>query len=405
MTVTIDDVRQAAVQLEGLILRTPTIPAPVLSEQTGADVVLKLENLQVTGAFKARGAAIRLLSLNQEERDRGVVAASAGNHAQGVAYHAAKLGISALIVMPKNTPFTKVQRTESLGAQVKLFGEDFNAAGAHAQEISDSEGRTFVHPFDDPAVIAGQGTVSLELLKDVPNLKALIVPIGGGGLIAGMAIAAKAINPKIKIYGVQAALYPSMAQLMKGETPDGGGATVAEGIAVKKPGELTSAIIRRLVDDIFIVEEHEIEFAIQSYLENQRIVVEGAGAAPLAALIKNPEVFKGLKTGLIVSGGNIDSSLLSTVLMRGLVRGGRITSLRVKIVDRPGALAIVSSIIGDSGANILEVHHQRLFYDLPVKQTEMDVVVETMGTAHVQHLTTALSDAGFPARVLAGRST
>lgn len=404
MPVTFKDIQKAAKQLEGKIIRTPSLPSPVLSDLSGADITLKLENLQLTGSFKPRGAYIKLAGLSDKEKKAGVAAASAGNHAQGVAFHARNLGIKATITMPEGTPFTKVGRTEALGAKVVLAGEGLAEAREAAQEQADANGQVFFHPYDDEDIIAGQGTVGLELLTDFPDLDVLVVPIGGGGLMAGSAIAAKAIKPDIEIIGVEAALYPSMSQALKGQESTGKGQTIADGIAVKTPGELTKPVIAEWVDDILLADEAALEQAIQTYLENQRLVVEGAGAASLAAVLENPERFQGRKVGLVVSGGNIDSRLLSSILMRGLVREGRMVRLRVEITDAPGVLSKVSGLIGDNGGNIVEVYHQRLFYDVPVKQAEVDVVLETVDSGHVREIMDQLEKAGFPVRLLGGTS-
>lgn len=405
MNVTFEDIQTAADLMKDRVLRTPCFPAARLSELTGANVVLKLENLQHTGAFKVRGALIKLLSLSDDERKAGVIAASAGNHAQGVGYFSRQLGIPATIVMPKNTPFTKIVRTEALGAKVVLEGDDFIQARDHAQELSERDGYTFVHPYDDEKVIAGQGCIGLEMLQDQPQLDSIIVAIGGGGLISGVGIAAKHMNPDIEIFGVQAETFPSMFDAFhKCETDALYGQTIADGIAVKTPSPNTLAIIENVVEDIFMVSELEIEKALQNYLELKRIVVEGAGAAPLAALIHNKDRFKGRNVGLVVSGGNIDPRLLSSILMRGLAREGRLASLRIKIADMPGVLSKVSKIIGNTGANIIEVHHQRLFSDVPLKQTEMDVAVETLDREHVNDLVNVLCLAGFETRILSTNS-
>ena len=404
MPVTFKDIQKAAKQLEGKIIRTPSLSSPLLSDLSGADITLKLENLQLTGSFKPRGAYIKLAGLTDREKKAGVVAASAGNHAQGVAIHARNLGIKATITMPEGTPFTKIGRTEALGAKVVLAGEDLAEAGEAAQEQADANGQAFIHPYDDEDIIAGQGTVGLELLTDFPDLDVLVVPIGGGGLMAGSAIAAKAIKPDIEIIGVEAALYPSMSQALKGQESTGNGQTIADGIAVKTPGELTKPVIAELVDDILLADEAALEQATQIYLEVQRLVVEGAGAASLAAVLGNRERFQGRKVGLVVSGGNIDSRLLSSVLMRGLVREGRMVRLRVEITDVPGALSKVSGLIGDNGGNIVEVYHQRLFYDVPVKKAEIDVVLETVDSGHVREIMDRLEEAGFPVRLLGGTS-
>tara|TARA_R110000772_G_scaffold231592_1_gene342501 strand:+ start:110038 stop:111255 length:1218 start_codon:yes stop_codon:yes gene_type:complete len=403
MTVTIDAIRDAARQLLGEIIRTPALPVRRLSRATGAEVYLKLENLQVTGSFKVRGAGIKLGSLSDDERARGVAAASAGNHAQGVAYHAGRLGIAATIYMPEGTPFTKVGRTEDLGAKVVLEGIDFNAARDAALAHAGETGKLFIPPFDDPHVIAGQGTVALEFLEDVPDLDILIVPIGGGGLMAGCAIAAHAINPGIEMIGAQTALYPSMAQALKGEASTGAGTTIAEGIAVKTPGEITRPIIADHVKDIAVLGEDEIEAAVLALAEGQRIVAEGAGAAGVAALLAGDGKYKGKKVGIVISGGNIDSRLLSNVLLRGLVRGGRMVSLRIGMSDRPGMLSEVAGLIGGLGGNILEVYHQRLFTDGPIRDTELDVVIETIDAEHARAIVKALCNAGFQTRVLSNR--
>ena len=407
MTVTFEDIQDAARQLEGRVVRTPGLPSVVLSELAGADIVLKLENLQVTGSFKPRGAYIKLASLSAKDRKQGVIAASAGNHAQGVAYHAREMGIPATIYMPEATPFSKVGRTEALGAKVVLEGEGLAEAREAALRQGEAEGQPFIHPYDDEKIIAGQGTVGLELLTDYPDLDVLVVPIGGGGLIAGTALAAKALKPDIEVVGVEAALFPSMSQALRGAAPaaaPGGGQTIADGIAVKVPGELTQPIIAEHVGDILLADETALERAVQTYLVEQRLVVEGSGAASLAAILENRDRFAGKKVGLVVSGGNIDSRLLSTILMRGLIREGRMVRLRVEITDAPGVLSKVSGLIGDCGGNIVEVYHQRLFYDLPVKQAEVDVVLETVDSAHVSEIIDKLENAGFRVRLLGGTS-
>ncbi len=400
MTVTVADIQEAARCLQGHVLRTPTVAAPALSQMTGAEVWLKLENLQHTASFKVRGAFNYMSRLDPASREAGVVAASAGNHAQGVAFHARALGIPAIIVMPKDTPFTKVARTEALGAAVVLHGADIAAAGDKARGIADAEGRRFIHPYDDAAIIAGQGTVGLELLEDAPPLDALIVPIGGGGLIAGIAVAAAALSSRTEIVGVEASAYASMRDAIRGETSSRGGATCAEGIAVTVPGVLTRPIVAAHVADILLADEDVIECAVQAFVEEQRLVVEGAGAAPLAALIANKARFAGRRVGLVVSGGNIDSRLLASILMRGLVRAGRLVRLRIEIADRPGTLAEVAGVIGGAGGNIVEVYHQRLFHDVPVKRADLDVVVETLDVNHVRAVMAALGAAGYAARLL-----
>jgi len=404
MTVDIESIRAAAVLLDGHVVRTPSISSPALSDLTGAQVILKLENLQVTGSFKPRGAFVKLSSLDEADRKSGVIAASAGNHAQGVAYFAEQLGIPSTIVMPKGTPFTKVGRTEALGARVVLHGGNLAESHEQALRIAANKNLRFIHPYDDDDVIRGQGTIGLEMLDDHPDLEALIVPIGGGGLIAGIATAVKAINPAIEIWGAESVLYPSMHQKLRGEEPSSGGDTIADGIAVKVPGSLTHPIVEKLVSGILLTDETCLEKAIQIYLESQRLVVEGAGAASLGALMENRDRFAGRRVGLVVSGGNADSRLLSSVLMRGLVREGRLVRLRVNIPDVPGALAGLSGLIGDCRGNIVEVYHQRLFQDVPLKQAEVDVVVETLDLKHVHEIIQRLADGGFPTRLLSNSS-
>jgi threonine dehydratase len=376
-------------------LNTPAIYSPEISQICGTEIFLKLENLQPTGSFKVRGALLKLSGLDEDERARGVVAMSAGNHAQGVAYHAQNLGIPATIVMPTNTPFTKINRTESLGAKVILVGESLSDSQEEADRLSKSDGLTFVHPYDDPDIISGQGTIALEFIDAYPDLDTIVVPIGGGGLIAGISIAAKSRNPNIEIFGVEAAQYASMKATLAGEEIELGGPTVAEGIAVKAAGHLTRKIIAEHVQDIFVADEADLESAMQIYLREQRIVVEGAGAAPLAAVIAHTAAFEGKKVGLIVSGGNVDSRLLSSVLLRGLVREGKLVRLRIEIADEPGRLSGLTEIIGNHGGNIVEVLHQRLFYDVPLKSTEVDVTMETRDQNHVTEIQTALVRAGY----------
>ncbi len=400
MSITLEDIEAAAELIEGHILRTPSFHSEPLSRMLGFDIFLKLENLQYTSSFKPRGALVKLLSLNDAERKAGVVAASAGNHAQGVAFHAQKLGIPATIYMPVGTPFTKVRRTEDLGADVVLSGDGLAEARETATAFAEQAGKQFVHPYDDEKIITGQGTVGLEMLTDHPDLDTLLIPIGGGGLIAGSAIAAKALSPDITIIGVEAEHYPSMKNAIAGVADTCGGQTVAEGIAVKVPGDLTRPIIEELVSEYVLVGEASLEKAIQTYLEAQRLVVEGAGAATLAALMDSPEKYSGKKVGIIVSGGNIDSRLLSSILLRGLVREGRLVRLRIGITDAPGVLARVCGMIGDCGGNIVEVFHQRMFYDVPVKLANVDVVVETMDSQHVDNIITKLNEVGFPTRRL-----
>jgi threonine dehydratase len=404
LPVTIADIRNAAAAFTGVVAHTPTVVAPALSERAGAEICLKLETLHRTGSFKERGALNKLLTLYPEQRRAGVVAMSAGNHAQGVAYHARRLDIPATIVMPEGTPFTKIDRTEAFGASVVLRGDSLAAAGEAAESLARERGLAFIHPYDDPAVIAGQGTIALELLADRPGLDTIVVPIGGGGLVSGVAVAAKALAPGIEIVGVQSTLYPSMYRLMRGEDPGPPAepATLAEGIAVKEPGRLTRRVVKALVSDILLVDEAMLESAVETLLERQKLIVEGAGASGVAAVLAAPERFAGKRVGIVISGGNIDARLLASILMRGLVREGRLVRLRAELPDVPGALSRVSGIIGKHAGNIVEVHHQRLFHDASVKRAELDVVVETQNRRHVEVLITALNEAGFPTRLLLG---
>ena len=406
MSVTIEHIRDAAAVIAGHVVRTPAVDSPRLAETTGcARLALKLENQQFTGSFKDRGAYNKLSSLTATEAKAGVIAMSAGNHAQGVAYHAQRLGIPATIVMPRDTPFTKVERTSAFGARVMLEGDGIDSAAVFARELAQREGLIFVHPYDDAKIVAGQGTIGLELMADWPDLDAVIVPIGGGGLIAGIATALKALKPGIEIVGVEAALYPSMYEAVRGSNkPLAGGATIAEGIAVKSPGNLTRAIIKELVSDILLVDEDAIERAIQLLVESQKLVAEGAGAAGLAALLAHGARFKGRKVATVICGGNIDARMLSQVLMRGLVRDGRVITLRIEISDQPGVLAAVARAIGDCGGNIIEIHHQRMFYDLPVKRADVDAVIETRNAQHVREIVAKLEGAGFSCRLLSSRS-
>lgn len=396
------DIDRAAAVIGDAIAATPLVPAPALSAAAGCEVWLKLETQHPTGSFKERGALNKLLTLNANERGAGVVAMSAGNHAQGVAYHARRLGIPATIVMPDGTPFTKIDRTESLGATVVLQGDNLVAARQAADALARDKGLVPVHPYDDPAVIAGQGTIAREILAAKPDLDTLIVPIGGGGLISGIAVAAKALRPKIAIIGVQSALYPAMRDVLSGREPDTAtsGATLAEGIAVKEPGFFTRRIVAALVDDILLADDTQIEAAIEHLVDREKIVAEGAGAAGVAALLANSGRFRGKRVGIVITGGNIDARLLASVLMRGLVREGCLVRLRSELPDVPGALARLSAVIGGRGGNIVEVHHQRLFQDVSVKRAELDVVIETQSRRHVAAIVAALIAAGFPTQLL-----
>jgi threonine dehydratase len=404
LPVTIADIRSAQAAIAGAVAATPMIRAASLSQMTGCEVFLKLETVHPTGSFKERGALNKLLGLDEAGRRAGVVAMSAGNHAQGVAYHARRLGIPATIVMPQGTPFTKIDRTEALGAKVLLRGDSLVDARRAADALADERGLVPVHPYDDPAVIAGQGTIALEMLADSPQFDALIVPVGGGGLISGIAVATKALSPDTEIIGVQSALYPSMYRVLRGIDPGlpSEGTTLAEGIAVKEPGMLTRAIVKALVGQVHLVTEEQLEGAVELLIERQKLVVEGAGAAGVAALLADPERFRGTKIGIVLTGGNIDARLLASLLMRGLVRGGRLVRLRAELPDLPGVLSRVAGVIGGLGGNIVEVHHQRLFHDTSVKRAELDVVVETQNRRHVATIIAALVDAGFPTQLLSG---
>lgn len=400
MTVTLNDIRAVAGRIADQIVQTPTVRCAALSDLHGAEIHLKLETLQRTGSFKDRGALARLLSLDGAQARNGVIAVSAGNHAQGVAYHARRLGIPATIVMPEGTPFTKIRRTKAFGATIVLHGTDVSAAEPYAQELAEKDKLTFIHPFDDPVVIAGQGTVGLEMMQAVPDFDVLVVPIGGGGLIAGVATAAKALNPDTEIVGVEAGMYPSVRDLLDGKEPSAGGHTLAEGIAVKSPGNRNLEIIRRLVDDVVLVDEPSLELAVVTMIDSAKVVAEGAGAAPLAAVAMDPQRFAGRRVGLVVSGGNIDARLTASLLMRGLIAAGRMTRLRILVPDEPGHLARVATEISASGANIIEVYHQRMFHDIPAKETELDVVIETRDEAHIRELIAHLVRSGFDTRRL-----
>ena len=393
------DIRAAAEQISGAVRDTPIEFSRTISEMYGCEVWLKFENLQFTGAFKERGALNRLLQLSEEERRRGVIAMSAGNHAQGVAYHARRLDIPAVIVMPERTPTVKIENTRHHGAQIILHGESLEDALAFAVETARDRGLTFVHPYDDPHVIAGQGTIALEMLRDVPGLDVLVVPIGGGGLISGMAIAARDIKSDIDIIGVEARLYPSMYNATYEKDLPARGDTLAEGIAVKAPGKITKPIVHDNVRDIVLVDEWQLERAVATFLRIEKTVVEGAGAAGLAAIIANPDQFKGRKVGLVLCGGNIDTRLLAGVLTRELAREGRLSQLAIDIPDVPGQLADISCLIAQSGANVVEVYHQRVFTELPAKATELHLVIETRDEAHLVDVLAALADGGFKVEV------
>jgi threonine dehydratase len=393
LPVSIDDVRAAHARIGDAIVRTPTLISRTLSQMTGATVYLKFENLQFTGAYKERGALNTLLQLNPQTL--GVIAASAGNHAQGLAYHAHRLGIPATIVMPTNTPTVKVTQTEGHGATVVLHGDTFDAAYAHARLLESERGFTFVHPFDDPRVIAGQGTVAIEMLEDVPDIDMFVTPIGGGGLISGMATVARAWHRPIEVIGVEAELFPSMYNRINGTDMPCAGDTLAEGIAVKEPGAITARMVRALVDDIVLVSERSLEEAVSLLLQIEKTVVEGAGAAGLAALLQHSDRFKGKTVGVVLCGGNIDTRLLANVLLRDLARSGRLARLRIRLQDQPGALFNVARIFDQQRVNIIEVYHQRVFTTLPAKGLITDIECETRDRAHLDRLIKALGDAGY----------
>ncbi len=395
LPVSIDDIRTAHDRIRDSIVRTPTLISRTLSQMTGATVYLKFENLQFTAAYKERGALNTLLQLSDAARAKGVIAASAGNHAQGLAYHANRLGIPATIVMPTNTPTVKVTQTEGHGANVVLHGDTFDAAYAHARILEGECGFTFVHPFDDPRVIAGQGTAAIEMLEDVPSIDMFVTPIGGGGLISGMATVARAADHPIEVVGVEAELFPSMYNRINGTDMPCAGDTLAEGIAVKEPGGITARMVAELVDDIVLVSERSLEMAVSLLLQIEKTVVEGAGAAGLAALLQHPERFAGRTIGVILCGGNIDTRLLANVLLRDLARSGRLARLRIRLQDQPGALFNVARIFDQQRINIIEIYHQRVFTTLPAKGLITDIECEARDRAHLDRLVLALREAGY----------
>lgn len=395
LPVTLADVKAAAAVVRGAVAVTVCDRSRTLSEICGCNIWLKFENLQFTSSFKERGALNRLNALSHDQRRKGVIAMSAGNHALGVAYHARRLGIAATIVMPVGTPMVKVENTRRHGAEVIISGTTLEDAGAFALKQAKARGMTLIHPYDDPLIIAGQGTVALEMLEAAPSLDTLVIPIGGGGLISGIAVAAKALKPSLRILGVQAALYPSMYNAIKGKALPMRGDTLAEGIAVKAPGRITTDIIRDLVDDIVLVREDQIERAVANLIAIEKTVAEGAGAAALAAVLASPERFSGCNVGLVLSGGNIDTRLIASVLTRELAREGRLTQLAIDLVDRPGQLAAVANLLAEAGANIIEVSHQRTFSELPAKATLLELVIETRDRAHLDDVLARLGAAGF----------
>ncbi len=400
MSVTFADIQAAAQRLAGQVLDTPCVESKTLSQIAGCQVFLKFENLQFTASFKERGALNKLTAmLASGEQISGVIAASAGNHAQGVAHHAQRLGLRAVIVMPLSTPMVKVERTRGFGAAVVLHGDTFDQARDHALKLAASEGLTFIHPFDDPLVIAGQGTIGIEMLRAEPTLDTLVIAVGGGGLISGIATAVRALKPGVEIIGVQATRFPAMVNEIKGTTHPQGASTIAEGIAVGQPGLITRELVRSLVDDLVLVDEGDIEQAIVMLLEIEKTLVEGAGAAGLAALLKEPARYAGKKVGLVLCGGNIDPLLLAAILERGMVRAGRLARIRVAARDTPGVLARITALVAEAGANIDEVHHQRAFSTLSAQSVEVELVVQTRNPAHVADLVQRLQAAGFDANV------
>lgn len=395
--ITLADIECAAERLQGHLLNTPCVESRTLSQITGAQVFLKFENLQYTASFKERGACNKLAQLTTGEQRRGVIAMSAGNHAQGVAYHAQRLGIRAVIVMPRFTPGVKIERTRGFGAEVVLHGDTLDESRTHALSLAQSQGLVFVHPYDDEAIVAGQGTVGLEMMRAVPDLDTLVIAVGGGGLIAGIATAAKAINLGIDIVGVQTSRFPGMVNAIKGTQHPQGSSTIADGIAVGTPGVIATAVIKALVSDMLLVDEGDIEQAMVMLLEIEKTLVEGAGAAGLAALLKYPARFAGKKVGLVLCGGNIDPLLLASIIERGMVRAGRLARITVSVRDVPGALAKITATVADAGANIDEVHHQRAFTLLSAQNVEIELVIQTRGKAHIQQVLAALDAAGFAA--------
>jgi threonine dehydratase len=399
MVISLVDVEAAAKVISGQVLETPCLHSRTVSEVVGAEVWIKFENLQFTASFKERGALVKLASLTDQERRAGVIAASAGNHAQGLAFHAQRLGVPCVIVMPRYTPSIKVERTRALGAEVLLAGDGFDDANAHALELAPTLGLTFVHAYDDKQVIAGQGTIALEMLRQQPDLDVLVVPVGGGGLIAGMSVAAKALNPSIEMIGAESVRFPGAHAALKGTRPVFGTSSIADGIAVRQPGEIALELARTLVDDIVLVEEADIEQAIVMLLEIEKTVAEGAGAAGLAVLIRHKTRFEGRRIGIVLTGGNIEPLTLAAIMERGLARSGRLARLTVELRDLPGALAQVTARLAALGANIEEVHHQRTFTQLPLQTAEVELVLQTRNHAHVQEVVKELGGAGFNPRL------
>ena len=404
MTIHIDSIKEANLALRSNIFRTPTIQSQYLSNEVNANVFLKLENLQYTSSFKVRGAYVSIKRLKEEQKQKGVIAMSAGNHAQAVAWWAQKEGVKATIVMPEQAPLSKVMKTKSLGAEVILKGRTLNESQNYVSELIDYKKLTLIHPYDDPNVVIGQGTLGLELMEDTKNLDLLVIPIGGGGLISGVSIVAKSLNPNIKIFGVQTEKFPSMYNVLHKKQLAISGDTLADGIAVKRPGNITSEIIKNHVDDILLINEFELEMAISSLFENERIVAEGAGAAGVAAIMKNKDKFSGKKVGTVICGGNIDARLFASILNRKLLMDGRMTKVRIDIIDEPGMLARISNLIAKYGGNIIEIYHQRMFNDVPVKNAKIDAIIEALSVEHIASIIKALRDDGFQVSEIMERS-
>ena len=404
MTIHIDSIKEANLELRTNIVRTPTIQSQYLSNEVNANVFLKLENLQYTSSFKVRGAYVSIKRLKEEQKQKGVIAMSAGNHAQAVAWWAQKEGVKATIVMPEQAPLSKVMKTKSLGAEVILKGRTLNESQNYVSELIDYKKLTLIHPYDDPNVVIGQGTLGLELMEDTKNLDLLVIPIGGGGLISGVSIVAKSLNPNIKIFGVQTEKFPSMYNVLHKKQLAISGDTLADGIAVKRPGNITSEIIKNHVDDILLINEFELEMAISSLFENERIVAEGAGAAGVAAIMKNKDKFSGKKVGTVICGGNIDARLFASILNRKLLMDGRMTKVRIDIIDEPGMLARISNLIAKYGGNIIEIYHQRMFNDVPVKNAKIDAIIEALSVEHIASIIKALKDDGFQVSEIMERS-
>ena len=404
MTIHIDSIKEANLELRSNIVRTPTIQSQYLSNEVNANVFLKLENLQYTSSFKVRGAYVSIKRLKEEQKQKGVIAMSAGNHAQAVAWWAQKEGVKATIVMPEQAPLSKVMKTKSLGAEVILKGRTLNESQNYVSELIDYKKLTLIHPYDDPNVVIGQGTLGLELMEDTKNLDLLVIPIGGGGLISGVSIVAKSLNPNIKIFGVQTEKFPSMYNVLHKKQLAISGDTLADGIAVKRPGNITSEIIKNHVNDILLINEFELEMAISSLFENERIVAEGAGAAGVAAIMKNKDKFSGKKVGTVICGGNIDARLFASILNRKLLMDGRMTKVRIDIIDEPGMLARISNLIAKYGGNIIEIYHQRMFNDVPVKNAKIDAIIEALSVEHIASIIKALRDDGFQVSEIMERS-